>query len=100
MPVSNAITEAVWLIEATYAPDAAETRVPFRGEHVARLLELKEAGVVVEVAAAADVSASVIMLRAESAEAALEICRQDVYTRNGIWVEFRVRPFNRVIAAR
>ena len=31
--------------------------------------------------------------------AALEICRQDVYTKNGIWVEFRIRAFNRVYAA-
>lgn len=91
--------EPVWLIEATCAPDAAESRVPFRAEHLARFVDLKAAGVVIEVGAVADVSASVVMLRAPSADAALEICRQDVYTKNGIWVEFRVRPFNRVVVA-
>jgi uncharacterized protein len=91
-------TEPVWLIEATYAPDAAESRVPIRAEHAARLLELKAQGVLVEAGAFADVSASVVILRAASEAEALEICRQDVYTRNGVWVEFRVRPFNRLVA--
>lgn len=97
--MATAATEAVWLVEATCAPDAAESRVPFRAEHLARMLALKADGVVVEVGAVADVSASVIMIRAASEEAALDICRQDAYTKNGIWVEFRARPFNRVFAA-
>ena len=94
-----ATTESVWLIEATCAPDAAESRVPFRAEHLARFVKLKDEGVVIEVGAVADISASVVMLRAASADSALEICRQDVYTKNGIWVEFRVRPCNRVVVA-
>ena len=95
----TAVIEPVWFIEATYAPDAAETRVPVRPTHVARLIELKEQGVVVEVGAFPDVSSSILIVRAPSEAAALEICRQDVYTRNGVWVEFRVRPFNRVTVA-
>ena len=91
-------TEPVWLIEATYAPDAAESRVPIRAQHAARLLELKAQGVLIEAGAFDDVSASVLMLRVPTQEAALEICRQDVYTRNGVWVEFRIRPFNRLVA--
>jgi uncharacterized protein YciI len=95
--MATATTEPVWLIEATCSPDAAESRVPFRAEHLARFVRLIEEGVVVEVGAMADVSASVVMIRAGSEAAALEICRQDVYTKNGIWVEFRVRSFNRVV---
>ena len=89
-------TEPVWLIEATYAPDAAETRVPFRAEHIARLRELIREGVVVEAGAFADVSASIVIVRAEDEEAALAICRDDVYIRNGVWVELRARAFGRV----
>jgi uncharacterized protein YciI len=92
--------ENVWLVEATYAPDAAETRMPFRAAHLARLLELKEAGVVVEAGAFTDVSASVVLIRAESEDEALAICRDDVYMRNGVWVEIRARPFGRVIRGR
>jgi uncharacterized protein YciI len=89
--------EQVWLVEATYAPDAAETRVPFRAAHLARLVELKEAGVVIEAGAFTDVSASIVLVRADSEEAALAICRDDVYMRNGVWVGIRARPFGRVV---
>jgi uncharacterized protein YciI len=90
--------ELVWFVEATYAPDAAETRVPFRPQHLARLLELKDAGVVIEAGAFPDVSASILILRAADEAAALELCRDDIYMRNGVWVELRARPFGRVVA--
>ena len=92
-------TESVWFVEATYAPDAAETRAPFRTAHLARLVELKEAGIVVEAGAFADVSASIVILRAPSEEAAIDVCREDVYMKNGVWVELRARPFGRVVGA-
>jgi uncharacterized protein YciI len=88
--------EPIWLVEATYAPDAAETRVPFRAEHLARLRELKRQEIVVEAGAFADVSASIILLRAADEAVALELCRDDVYLRNGVWVEVRARAFGRV----
>jgi len=88
--------EPVWIVEATYAPDAAETRVPFRAEHIARLRELRRSGVVVEAGAFADVTASIIVLRAASEQAALDVFRDDVYVRNGVWVELRARAFGRV----
>jgi uncharacterized protein YciI len=91
--------ELVWFVEATYAPDAAETRVPFRPQHLARLLELKDAGVVIEAGAFPDVSASILILRAADEAAALELCRDDVYMRNGVWVELRARPFGRVVSS-
>ena len=91
------LIESVWLIEATYAPDAAETRKPFRAAHLARLLELKDAGVIVEVGAFMDVSKSIVLVRADSEEAALAVCRDDVYMKNGVWVEVRARPFGRVV---
>jgi uncharacterized protein len=88
--------EPVWLVEATYAPDAAETRIPFRAEHIARLRELKRQGIVVEAGAFADVSASLVLLRATDEQEALALCRDDVYLRNGVWVELRARAFGRV----
>ena len=88
--------ETVWLVEATYAPDGAEARVPFRAEHIARLQELKSAGVVIEAGAYADVSATIIIARGPSEAEVLELFRTDVYMRNGVWVEIRVRPFGRV----
>ena len=88
--------EPVWLVEATYGPDAAETRKPFRAEHLARARMLKDTGVFVEVGAFADVSASILIVRAATAEAAIALVSDDVYLRNGVWVEVRARAFGRV----
>ena len=89
--------EPAWLIEATYAPDAAETRVPFRARHLARLGKLKDAGIVIEAGAFMDVSSSLMIVRASDEAAALEIARGDIYMANGVWVELRARPFGRVV---
>lgn len=89
--------EQVWLVEATYAPDAAEARVPFRPEHLAEVQRRIEAGVYVEVGAFLDVSSSVLIVRAASEAEALAIVGNDVYLRNGIWVELRARAFGRVV---
>ena len=98
IPAGVAI-EPTWLIEATYAPDAAEARVPFRARHLARILELKEAGVIIEAGAFSDMSASVVIVRAPDEAAALEVTRGDIYMANGVWVELRARSFGRVISA-
>jgi uncharacterized protein YciI len=89
--------EPIFLIEATYAPDAAETRGPFRAEHIGRVIALRDEGTVIEVGAFADVSASVLLVRAPDEDGALAIARDDVYLRNGIWIEVRARPFGRIV---
>lgn len=95
-PVPAHALEPVWLVTATYAPDAEETRAPFRAAHLANAARLKAAGVIVEIGGYVDVSASVIVIRAESEQAALDVCRQDVYMKNGVWVELRAKPFGRL----
>ena len=92
----NVDIEPVWLVEASYAPDAAETRTPFRAEHLAGCARRLEAGTYVEVGAFTDVSASIILVRAASEAEALAIVGDDVYLRNGVWVELRARPLGRV----
>jgi uncharacterized protein len=92
--------EPVWLVEATYAPDAAETRTPFRAEHLAGCARRLQAGTYVEVGALTDVSASIILVRAASETEALAIVGDDVYLRNGVWVELRARQLGRVTIQR
>lgn len=98
-PTPAATLETVWFVQATYAPDAAETRVPLRSRHLARVAELKASGVIVEAGAFLDMSGSVLMIRAESEAEALEVCREDVYMQNGVWVELRAKPFGRARTA-
>ena len=93
------VMEPVFVIEATYAPDAAEKRGPHRLAHVARLAELRVAGTVLEAGAFPDMSGSLLLVRAADADAALAIAAADVYLGAGVWVEVRVRPFFRVARA-
>jgi uncharacterized protein YciI len=88
--------ENVWVVQATYAPDAAETRVPLRPRHLARMASLKAAGTIIEAGGFLDMSGSLLIVRAEDEAAAIEIARQDIYMQNGVWVELRARPFGRV----
>ena len=89
--------EPIFVIEAVYAPDAAETRKPVRAEHLARMAALCDEGVVIEVGGYADVSASLVLVRAANEQEALQLARDDVYMKNGVWVELKVKPFGRVV---
>ena len=88
--------ERVFIIEATYAPDAAETRPRVRPQHLAAIADLRDNGIVIEAGGYLDLSTALVMVRAESEAAALAIARDDVYMRSGVWVEARVKPFGRV----
>ena len=90
--------ETIYVVEATYAPDAARTRGPFRAEHLSRVIEMRRAGILLEAGGFADFSAALLLFRTASAEEALAICRDDVYTRCGVWTELRARPWGRVVA--
>jgi uncharacterized protein len=90
------VMEPVFVVEATYGPDAAELRPPHRPTHLARMAALRAAGVVLEAGGFLDMSGSLLLVRAADADAALAIAREDVYMREGVWVEARVRPFARV----
>jgi hypothetical protein len=89
--------EHVFLVEAQYASDAAETRPAVRPEHLARVVKLREAGTIVEAGAYSDaLSSSIMLVRADDAAAALAIARADVYARSGVWGDISARPFGRV----
>jgi uncharacterized protein YciI len=96
LPADVAI-ETIFVIEATYGPDAEETRRPFRPEHLRRISELRDSGVVIDAGGYLDFSASLVLVRAADESAALAIVADDVYLRNGVWTEVRARPFGRVV---
>ena len=88
--------EQVWAVEAAYAADAAARRPAFRIEHLTRMGALRGAGVVVEAGGYADMSGSLILVRTPTEDEALATMREDVYWREGIWVDLRIRGFGRV----
>jgi len=88
--------ENIWVVEATYGPDAAETRPAVRPEHLAHIAELKAAGTILEAGGYLDLSTALMLVRAESEAAAIALFRDDVYMRSGVWVELRAKPYGRV----
>jgi uncharacterized protein len=95
-PTPSFSLEDVWVVQCTYAPDAAETRAPVRPQHLARIARLKAEGTVIEAGGFQDMSGSILVVRAADEAAAVEIARQDVYMQQGVWVEVRARAFGRV----
>lgn len=89
--------ETIYIVEATYAPDASESRRPVRIEHLGRVMEMRRAGILIEAGGYADFSSALLLFRTSSAEEALRICREDIYTQSGVWVELRARAWGRVV---
>ena len=89
--------ETVWAVEGTYASDAAEKRPAVRPEHLARIDRLMAEGIMVAAGAFTDMSTSLLLIRAPSEAAALELAEQDVYRRSGVWTSVRARPFGLVV---
>ncbi|HEX7590911.1 MAG TPA: YciI family protein [Candidatus Limnocylindrales bacterium] len=89
--------ERVWVVETTYSPDVEELRPPVRPEHLGRIAELRDSGVIIDAGAFADMSGSLIILRAPSEEDALGIIQSDVYFRAGVWNSCRIRALGRVV---
>jgi uncharacterized protein YciI len=89
--------ERVWVVETTYSPDVEELRPPVRPEHLGRIADLRDAGVIIDAGAFADMSGSLILIRAASEEAAMAIIESDVYFRAGVWNSCRIRALGRVV---
>ena len=89
--------EPVYLVEVQFTPGAAELRPTVRPEHLARIAELKRSGTLIEGGAYSDsLTSSILLVRADDAEAATAIVRKDVYVRAGVWGAITARPFGRV----
>jgi len=89
--------EQIWVAECGYGPDVAERLAPVRSRHLARIAELKAAGVIVDAGAFADMSGSLILLRAPSEKAARAVLEADVYWQAGVWSGVRIRAFGHVV---
>ena len=86
-----------YVVEAVYAPDAATRREPVRDEHLARARSLLADGTLIAVGAFDDLSSSLLVVATDSEQRALEIVHSDVYWREGVWVDVRLRRLNRVL---
>lgn len=92
-----ASSQVCFLVSASYAGNAEQTRAPHREKHLERLSKLWEEGALLFAGAADDLSASIMVFAVESQEAARAIVDTDVYTRKGVWTDFTVTKVNRVV---
>ena len=88
--------ETIYIVEATYGPDAERLRPAARPEHLAHIGELLRSGELIEAGGLLDLSTAVLLVKASSEDEALDLFRDDVYIRTGVWTGLRARPFGRV----
>ncbi|MCP3676789.1 MAG: hypothetical protein GY721_04125 [Deltaproteobacteria bacterium] len=77
-------------------PAGQEKRKLFREEHLEGIEALEREGRIVLAGPFADRSGSLIVLEAESQEAAEVIAAGDPYVREGVFESHEVRPFTKV----
>ncbi|MFF3866153.1 YciI family protein [Micromonospora sp. NPDC001898] len=82
--------EPTYLVTATFAADVVVRREPHRAAHLAHVRALLADGTALIVGARADLSASVLVLRAADAPAARTLVEQDPYWRHGVWTAIDV----------
>jgi uncharacterized protein YciI len=89
--------ETVFVVEISYSDDAPEKRPAVRPEHLRRIARLLGDDRVLEAGGYLDFSSALLMVRASSEEEAVALVRDDVYLREGVWLDdARARPFGRV----
>ena len=92
--------ETVFMVEISYSAHAAEKRPAVRPEHLRRIARLMADDRVLEAGGYLDFSSALLMVRASNEEEAVALVRDDVYLREGVWLDdARARPFGRVVLA-
>jgi uncharacterized protein YciI len=92
-------TETVYAVEISYAPDAKEKRPAVRHEHLTRVARLLKEGTLVEAGGFLDFKSALLIFRVGSEQEAIDIIRDDVYLRSGVWLDDpKARAWARVIA--
>jgi len=90
-------TLGLYVIIGRDGPDAKEKRPVIRTEHLAHLRKTVDAGRMVLAGPLTDGAGSLIVLKAESLEAAQALADADPYVRGGVFAEVEVHPFKHVL---
>jgi uncharacterized protein YciI len=90
--------ETVYVVEISYTADAPAKRPAVRPEHLGRIARLMADGRVIEAGGYLDFGSALLMVRASSEAEAVALVRDDVYVREGVWLDDpRARAFGRVV---
>ena len=90
--------ETVYAVEISYSPEAKERRPAVRIEHLTRVARLLREGTLVEAGRLPRLQSALLIFRVGSEQDAIDIVRDDVYLRAGVWLDDpKVRAWSRVI---
>jgi uncharacterized protein YciI len=90
--------ETVYAVEISYSPEAKERRPAVRHEHLTRVARLLREGTLVEAGGFLDFKSALLIFRVGSEQEAIDIVRDDVYLRAGVWLDDpKARAWSRVI---
>lgn len=90
--------ETVYAVEISYSPEAQAKRPAVRFEHLTRIARLLGDGRLVEAGGYLDWKSALLVVRAASEQEAIDLIRDDVYVRSGVWLDDAVaRAFGRVV---
>jgi uncharacterized protein YciI len=90
--------ETVYAVEISYSPEAQARRPAVRLEHLTRVARLLREGRLIEAGGYLDWRSALLIFRASSEQEAIELIRDDVYLRSGVWLDDPVaRPMARVV---
>ena len=87
---------ALWIYDL--APDYLARRTEFRAEHLALAWKRVERGELVLGGAVGDpVESGLLVFRCNSSDVPAEFARDDPYVKNGLVMQWKVRPWNTVV---
>ena len=93
--------ETVYAVEISYSPEAQAKRSAVRLEHLTRLARLFRDGTLIEAGGYLDWKSALLIFRASSEQEVIDLIRDDVYLRSGVWLDDPVvRPLGRVVLDR
>ncbi len=91
--VISSFAMARFVLWGTYCADALEKRAPYRVEHLARLLSLKEQGSVVTLGPTEGSTHVFGIFEADSIDFVRRLVEDDIYWKQGIWTALEVYPW-------
>jgi uncharacterized tellurite resistance protein B-like protein/uncharacterized protein YciI len=89
--------EQVWLVEVPYTAEAPRLRPALRQQHLARMMRLKVQDRIIEAGGTADMSKSVLLVRASGEDEIRELVAEDVYTSGGVWGPPSIVGYGRLV---
>ena len=82
-----------YVLWGKYCKNALEKRAPYREEHLTRLSNLKEQGILITLGPTKCNRFVFGIFEANNMEIVNDLVKKDIYWKNGIWTELTVYPW-------